>query len=104
MTHPAPGAARPSPPALSASVDSGVLPRWTLERMDLFLRTLRRTGSVAAGARAVGMSRQAAYKLRARLRGHAFDRAWEAATAPQAHVARMIAEHAPPGATRGDTA
>jgi len=36
--------------------------------MDMFIRALRRTRNVAAAARAAGMSRQAAYRLRARRR------------------------------------
>jgi hypothetical protein len=62
--------------------------------MDLFIRALRRTGSVAAAARAAGMSRQAAYRLRARLRGHPFDLAWTAALAPRAAFCQVIADHA----------
>lgn len=77
--------ADPPPPACPDE-----LPRWTLERMDLFIRTLRRTGNVAAAARAAGMSRQAAYRLRARLPGHPFDRAWAAAMAPREAFRRMI--------------
>ena len=40
--------------------------RWTGEKASAFLKLLGRTGSVAASARAVGMSRQSAYRLRAR--------------------------------------
>lgn len=40
--------------------------RWTGEKAATFLKLLGRTGKVAASARAVGMSRQAAYRLRAR--------------------------------------
>jgi hypothetical protein len=65
------------------SAVSPELPRWTLDGMRTFIATLRRTRSVAAAARAAGMSRQAAYRLRARLPGHPFDRAWEAALAPR---------------------
>ena len=44
-----------------------------------FLRILAAKQCVAAAARAVGMSRQSAYKLRNRLKGEPFDIAWEAA-------------------------
>jgi hypothetical protein len=44
-----------------------------------FLRCLVATQSVAEAARAVGMSRQSAYRLRARLKGEPFDIAWETA-------------------------
>jgi hypothetical protein len=44
-----------------------------------FLRALAATHNVAEAARIVGMSRQSAYRLRARLKGQPFDIAWEAA-------------------------
>jgi len=44
-----------------------------------FLRALAAGHSVAEAARSVGMSRQSAYRLRARLKGEPFDIAWEAA-------------------------
>jgi hypothetical protein len=47
--------------------------------MAAFLRELASSHSVSAAARSVGMSRQAAYRLRARLKGEPFDIAWEAA-------------------------
>ena len=53
--------------------------RWTKPRMAEFLRELAACHSVAAAARHVGMSRQSAYRLRARLKGEPFDIAWEAA-------------------------
>ena len=52
---------------------------WTPARQGAFLRELAATHSVTAAARMVGMSRQSAYKLRARLQGQPFDKAWEAA-------------------------
>jgi len=52
---------------------------WTVERQAAFLRALATTHNVAAAARSVGMSRQSAYRLRARLRGQPFDMAWDAA-------------------------
>lgn len=54
-------------------------PRWTKARQVDFLTALAETHSVAEAARIVGMSRQSAYKLRARLRGQPFDMAWDAA-------------------------
>lgn len=44
-----------------------------------FLRVLGATHSVSAAARAVGVSRQSAYRLRARQKGAPFDLGWEAA-------------------------
>ena len=52
---------------------------WTPQRQAAFLEALAATHSVSAAAREVGMSRQSAYRLRARLRGQPFDCAWEAA-------------------------
>lgn len=40
--------------------------RWTGEKATDFLKALARSGKVAPAARTVGMSRQAAYRLRAR--------------------------------------
>jgi len=53
--------------------------RWNKAKMAQFLRELAATQSVAAAAKSVGMSRQAAYRLRARLKGEPFDIAWETA-------------------------
>ena len=52
---------------------------WNPQRQADFLRELAATHSVSAAARKVGMSRQSAYGLRARLKGEPFDRAWTAA-------------------------
>lgn len=52
---------------------------WTPERQAAFLRALAASHNVSAAAREVGMSRQSAYRLRARLRGEPFDLAWDAA-------------------------
>ncbi len=52
---------------------------WTPAKQAAFLRELAATHNVSAAAKAVGMSRQSAYRLRARLRGLPFDKAWEAA-------------------------
>ena len=71
MTQPTP---LPRPTRLPNPSD-----RWTKPKMALFLRELASSHSVSAACKAVGMSRQAAYKLRARLKGEPFDIAWEAA-------------------------
>lgn len=52
---------------------------WTPQKQALFLNELAATHCVSSAARAVGMSRGAAYALRARLKGEPFDRAWAAA-------------------------
>jgi hypothetical protein len=52
---------------------------WTQQRQAAFLRALAATHNVSAAAREVGMARQSAYKLRARLKGEPFDYAWDAA-------------------------
>lgn len=61
--------------------------------MRTFIATLQRTRNVAAAARSAGMSRRAAYRLRARLPGHPFDRAWAAAMAPREAFRRMTTEY-----------
>ena len=53
--------------------------RWNKPKMAAFLRELAACHSVAAAARSVGMSRQSAYRLRARLKGEPFDLGWETA-------------------------
>ena len=64
----------PLPPALLNLPD-----RWNKPKMATFLRELAATHCVGSAAKAVGMSRQSAYKLRNRLKGEPFDIAWEAA-------------------------
>lgn len=54
-------------------------PRWNKPKMAEFLRVLASTHSVGSAAKAVGMSRQSAYRLRNRLKGQPFDIAWETA-------------------------
>ncbi|GAB5350221.1 hypothetical protein [Alteriqipengyuania sp. 357] len=73
---------KPRPPAVPPQVAAPFVPkedRWTKPRMTEFLRQLAAHQCVAAAARAVGMSRQSAYRLRNRLKGEPFDIAWEAA-------------------------
>lgn len=67
---------------------------WTVQRMNAFIETLQRTHNVAAAARAAGMSRRSAYRLRARLPGHPFDRAWEAALVPRQVLERVVSDYA----------
>lgn len=86
---------QPSPPPADE------LHRWTLDRMRTFIAALRRTRSVAAAARTAGMSRQAAYRLRARLPGHPFDQAWAAALAPREAFRTMTTGYAAAAATSG---
>ncbi len=52
---------------------------WTLPKQAAFLRALSASHSVSVAARSVSMSRQSAYRLRSRLKGEAFDLAWEVA-------------------------
>lgn len=63
---------RPAPPARSL---------WTPGKQRIFLHALIATGSVTAAARAAGMSRSAAQRLRTRLAGTPFDRLWSQALA-----------------------
>jgi len=67
-----------TPPPSSAQANG---PRWTPRKMAEFLRTLAATHSVTDAAQSVGMSRQSAYRLRSRLKGMAFDIAWDLAFA-----------------------
>lgn len=82
----APGAALAAPHPHPRESDCDPLPppedaaqRWSRAKQVAFLRHLAASHSVAAAARSVGMSRQSAYRLRARLKGPPFDRAWAAA-------------------------
>jgi hypothetical protein len=52
---------------------------WTAERQLRFLDTLVRIRSVTRAARAAGMSRESAYRLRARKDGALFAAAWDRA-------------------------
>lgn len=64
--------------------------RWTKPKLAAFLHALACTGSVSEAARSVGMSRQSAYRLRARL-GPAFASVWDQglALAQTAQFARL---------------
>ena len=55
---------------------------WTIERQCAFLACLYLTGSVSAAAKAAGMSRMSAYRLRRRRDAASFARAWDAVLTP----------------------
>ena len=55
---------------------------WTPERQAAFLAVFARTHSVTAAARAVGMSRESAHRLRARSDGALFAYLWDQALLP----------------------
>lgn len=77
-----PAAPEPSDALSDAPSDLGPATRhdgWSLARQVRFLRALSATHSVTEAAKSVGMSRQSAYRLRSRLKGKAFDLAWEVA-------------------------
>ena len=77
MTHQPPSDSFASAASAEAPAPGG--PRWSARKQTEFLRALAATHSVKAAARAVGMSRQSAYRLRSRLKGQAFDFAWDEA-------------------------
>ena len=52
---------------------------WTPDKQAAFLRALSATHSITEAAKSVGMTRQSAYRLRSKLKGQAFDLAWEVA-------------------------
>ena len=67
-------------------IDKSALPdpsyQWTTRKAHVFLGALADLGTVAAAARAVGMTRQSAYRLRERLgEKGVFAKAWERAQA-----------------------
>ena len=76
MTEPTPTTRHPVPQPRSTHAEPN---KWCPARMADFLRALAATHDVSSAARQVGMSRQSAYRLRARLKGEPFDIAWEAA-------------------------
>ena len=55
---------------------------WSFERQRRFLAALYWTGSVASAARAVGMSRMSAYRLRRRAGAASFAHAWDTVLTP----------------------
>lgn len=70
--------------------------RWTPAKQRIFLAALLETGSVAAAARAAGMSRSSANRLRRRLSGTPFDRTWDQVLS--AHERRLADPFAVPPA------
>ena len=78
---------RNPPPAQLAVPDSASADRahWTPAKQRIFLTALLETGSVTSAARAAGMNRSSAQRLRRRLAGTPFDRNW-------AHALRFHAE------------
>ncbi|MBS0479205.1 MAG: hypothetical protein JSR79_07895 [Proteobacteria bacterium] len=60
---------------------------WTEEKQRRFIETLADTGLVGAAAKAVGMTRETAYRLRRSPHGADFARAWDAA---RRHAAGLI--------------
>ena len=68
------------PPAHPATTPRGNADyRWTVKKVTAFLRALAACGMVAQAAREVGMSRQAAYALKARLAHPQFQDMWATA-------------------------
>lgn len=65
-------------PVLLRSREDG----WSVVRQCEFLAQLYLTGSVAAAARTVGMSRASAYRLRERAGAEGFAHAWDAVLVP----------------------
>jgi hypothetical protein len=57
--------------------------RWTPARQRIFLAALHDGGSIAQAARAAGMSRSSAHRLRVRLAGTPFVQMWD----------RVLADH-----------
>ena len=73
MQHARPRSARPEPCRRDG---------WTAARQLAFLDTLVRTRSASEAARAAGMSRESAYRLRGRRDGALFAAIWDMAIAP----------------------
>lgn len=71
---------------------------WTPARQRIFLAALVETGSVARAARAAGMSRSSAHRLR--LADTPFERAWDHALALHARQLADPFAHAAPPARR----
>jgi hypothetical protein len=68
---------------------------WTPERQLRFLGALARTRSVTRAARAAGMSRESAYRLRSRREGALFAAAWDRAL--ESHKVRARSPSPPVG-------
>ena len=70
---------QPRVPAFYPVPTRGRRDGWTLQKQTDFLGFLAETGSVMGACEAVGMSRNSAYKLRARPNAESFAAAWDAA-------------------------
>ncbi|WP_380787971.1 LysR family transcriptional regulator [Sphingomonas sp. R86521] len=68
---------------------------WTPAKQRIFLAALLEGGSVAGAARAAGMSRSSAHRLRTRLAGTPFVRIWDRVLA--AHAQALADPFAAPG-------
>lgn len=76
---------------------------WTPAKQRIFLAALLESGSVAGAARAAGMSRSSAHRLRARLAGTPFDRGWDQALAEHARRTADPFARSPTLAARAST-
>ena len=82
---------------------------WTPERQLRFLQVLSHSRSVTRAAAAVGMSRESAHRLRARLKGQLFALAWHSIMGPrisrgrreidESHIAAIRRACGPEGAS-----
>lgn len=102
-----PIASPPEPPATAASAAPAPKRRcnadyrWTEPKVLAFLAALAESGRVADAARAVGMSRNSAYRFRARMGSARFDAAFDGArrtgirARAAASMARVAAERSP---------
>lgn len=88
----------PSPSTLPPPAPSSARGHWTPAKQRIFLMALLELGSVAGAARAAGMSRSSAHRLRARLAGSPFVRAWDQALIE--HARRLADPFAQAGARR----
>jgi hypothetical protein len=88
-----PGAPPAAPPAAAP-----LRAHWTPAKQRIFLAALLETGSIARAARAAGMSRSSAHRLRQRLAGTPFDRAWDQALA--LHASQLADPFARPAAAQ----
>ncbi|WP_380872242.1 hypothetical protein ACFB49_31850 [Sphingomonas sp. DBB INV C78] len=90
-THPHPIAPEPITPNVTQPTPPAPPDRaqWTPAKQRIFLVALLECGSVTRAAMAAGMSRSSAHRLRQRLAGTPFVRAWDQALA---HHARQLAD------------
>lgn len=99
-----PAPARDAAPALAPLPPAPMPPpraQWTPARQRIFLAALLETGSVARAARAAGMSRSSAQRLRRRFTGTPFDRSWDQVLALHARrMADPFVADTPPAAPR----